>query len=87
MRIMTISAALAAALLLSSCSSLRDLQLSKTQETMLIGAGVGAVVGGGFGLLPGGVSAGTGALIGAGVGAAGGLIYDQFKKANTPSTR
>lgn len=87
MRIMTISAALAAALLLSGCSSLRDLQLSKTQETMLIGAGVGAVVGGGFGLLPGGVSAGTGALIGAGVGAAGGLIYDQLKKANTPSTR
>ena len=87
MRIMTISAALAAALLLSGCSSLRDLQLSKTQENMLIGAGVGAVVGGGFGLLPGGVSAGTGALIGAGVGAAGGLIYDQLKKANTPSTR
>ena len=87
MRIMTMSAALAAALLLSGCSSLRDLQLSKTQENMLIGAGVGAVVGGGFGLLPGGVSAGTGALIGAGVGAAGGLIYDQLKKANTPSTR
>jgi hypothetical protein len=44
-------------------------------------------LGGGLGLLPGGFSAGTGALVGAGVGAGGGLIYDQFKKANTPSIR
>ncbi|MFN7191963.1 MAG: YMGG-like glycine zipper-containing protein [Rhodospirillales bacterium] len=87
MRTMTISAALVAALALSGCSSLRDINLSKTQERVLVGAGVGAAVGGAFGLLPNGVSAGTGALIGAGVGAAGGLIYDQLKKANTPSTR
>jgi hypothetical protein len=87
MRTMTISAALVAAMALSGCSSIRDINLSKTQERVLVGAGVGAAVGGAFGLLPNGVSAGTGALIGAGVGAAGGLIYDQFKKANTPSTK
>jgi len=87
MRIMTISAALVAALALSGCSSMRDINLNKTQERVLVGAGVGAAVGGAFGLLPNGVSVGTGALIGAGVGAASGLVYDQFKKANTLSTR
>ena len=87
MRIMAISAALAAAMALSGCSTLRDINLSKTQERVLVGAAAGAAIGGGFGLLPGGVSTGTGALIGAGVGAAGGLVYDQFKKANTPSIK
>jgi uncharacterized membrane protein len=87
MRIMTISVVVVAALALTGCSTVRDINLSKTQERVLVGAAAGAALGGGLGLLPGGFSAGTGALVGAGVGAAGGLIYDQFKKANTPSTR
>jgi hypothetical protein len=87
MRIMAISAAMVAALALSGCSAMRDINLSKTQERALVGAAAGAALGGGLGLLPGGFSAGTGALVGAGVGAGGGLIYDQFKKANTPSIR
>ena len=82
MRNMTRMVALAALLLASGCSG-----LSQMQQHALVGAGVGAAVGGGFGLLPGGVSVGTGALIGAGVGAVGGVVYDQLKKANTPSTK
>jgi len=82
MRNMTRAIALGALLLATGCSG-----LSKTQEHALVGAGVGAAIGGGFGLLPGGVSVGTGALIGAGVGAVGGVVYDQLKKANTPTTK
>jgi uncharacterized membrane protein len=69
----TVSALLAATVLLAGCAEMSD-----TQRRVATGAGVGAAAGALIGSSS--TNAGTGALIGAGVGALGGYIYDQSKK-------
>jgi hypothetical protein len=74
MRRVTIPAALAGALLLAGCQGMN----ADTGGRTIGGAGIGAAGGAVIGALTG--SWATGAAIGALSGAAGGLVYDQYKK-------
>jgi hypothetical protein len=70
----TIPLALAGALVLSGCQGMD----ADTGGRTIGGAGIGAAGGAVIGALTG--SWATGAAIGALSGAAGGLVYDQYKK-------
>ena len=74
MRKVTIPLALAGALVLGGCQGMD----ADTGGRTIGGAGIGAAGGAVIGALTG--SWATGAAIGALSGAAGGLIYDQYKK-------
>ena len=71
---MAVTAALASALLITSCANTGG--MSDTTRRTATGAGVGALGGAAIGAIAGG-HAGKGALIGAGVGALGSYIWSQ----------
>jgi hypothetical protein len=69
----SLSAALAAAVLLAGCSG-----MSPTEQRAVTGTGIGAAGGAVIGAIAGNAALGAG--IGAAAGLAGGLLYDQAKK-------